>query len=290
MDGVCLPLDLFVLVPSPFVPSSITVSARAGRRIVSVRNSDESAGDAPATIRRLRERVIQMEELTSQVAHDLKRPLVAIESCIEFLKEDLAQGNRERQERDLRELTEGASAMRRLLGELLDLARAGRLDLLRPGHGSSPPEACDIPLLVDRVVKTAWRTDRGERTRFHVQGSLPGVLGRPVLIEELFGNLVDNAVKYSIPDSSPEVEIGVRTETSPAVFYVRDRGVGIPPADRQRVFDWFVQLHNRDEGTGLGLAIAQRIVGLHGGRIWIEGSESAPGVTVCFTLESERSA
>jgi len=241
-------------------------------------------------IRRLRERVTQMEELTSQVAHDLKRPLVAIESCLEFLKEDIAQGNRERQEQDLRELTEGASAMRRLLGELLDLARVGRLDLLRPGHGSSPPEVCDMPLLVERVVQTARRTDRGGAARFQFRGALPGVVGRPVLIEELFGNLVDNAIKYSAPGSSPEVEIGVREEVRPAVYYVRDRGAGIPSDDRQRVFDWFVQLDNRDEGTGLGLAIARRIVGLHGGRIWIEGHEPAPGVTVCFTLESERSA
>ena len=225
-----------------------------------------------------------------QVAHDLKRPLIVVESCIEFLKEDLARGNRERQEQDLRDLADGASAMRRLLEELLDLARVNRLDLLRLGHGEAPLDECDVSFLVGRVIQTARRTDRGAEARVLVHEPLPPAVGRPVLIEELLGNLVDNALRYSAPGSVPHVEIGVRTRTPVAVYSVRDRGIGIPAQERERVFDWFVQLGSGGEGTGLGLAIARRIVGIHGGRIWIEGNAPEPGVTVSFTLENERSA
>lgn len=261
---------------------------------MSPRNSVESDGDPAALVLRLQERVRQMEELMAQVAHDLKRPLVAIESCVEFLKEDLAQGNRGRQEQDLRDLTAEAATMRRLLTELLDLARVGRLDLVKTGESSPPPEICHMPSLVDQAVQSARRTDRGSESRFRVVGSLPSVVARPVLVEELLGNLLDNAVKYTAPGIAPDVEIEARAEagaeSSPAVVYaVRDRGMGIPPADRERVFGWFVQLQAGD-GTGLGLAIARRIVHLHGGKIWIEGNGEQPGVTVCFTLQSEGAA
>ncbi len=104
----------------------------------------------------------------------------------------------------------------------------------------------------------------------------------------MFHNLITNAVKYN-DKPAKWVEVGYRDGDGPAVFYVRDNGMGIPARHHDAVFRIFKRLHGRDKfggGTGAGLTIVKKIIERHGGRIWLE-SQVGEGTTFYFTLAPE---
>ncbi|RYY98273.1 MAG: PAS domain-containing sensor histidine kinase, partial [Chitinophagaceae bacterium] len=119
---------------------------------------------------------------------------------------------------------------------------------------------------------------------------LPPVAGIPVLLQQLFYNLVQNALKFSRAGVAPEVSISVctdlpggRAEPGYVAIRVRDNGIGFAPEFATGIFKTFARLHpqERYEGTGLGLALCQKIVQRHRGRIWAEGT---PGAGATFTV------
>jgi light-regulated signal transduction histidine kinase (bacteriophytochrome) len=108
-------------------------------------------------------------------------------------------------------------------------------------------------------------------------------------INELFTNLISNAIKYN-DKTDKWVEIGFMESPSGLItFYVRDNGIGVPSEHFDKIFQIFRRLHGRDEfggGTGAGLTIARKVVERHGGRIWLE-SNFGEGSTFYFTLSAE---
>jgi signal transduction histidine kinase len=116
-------------------------------------------------------------------------------------------------------------------------------------------------------------------------GRMPAIVGERLRISQVFGNLIDNAVKY-MPDRAPR-EIFVESEEDGAyfVFTVRDTGNGIPPDSRQKVFRPFKRLQPGESvsGEGIGLAAVKKIIERHGGRIWIEDGTGGLGVSFRFT-------
>jgi signal transduction histidine kinase len=97
-------------------------------------------------------------------------------------------------------------------------------------------------------------------------------------------NLVRNALKFSVEGRPPELEIGVQRTANEAALFVRDKGIGIPAAARERIFEPFERLGHKDvQGTGVGLAIVKKIVELYQGRVWVE-SEMGKGTIFFFTL------
>ena len=115
----------------------------------------------------------------------------------------------------------------------------------------------------------------------------------PVLLFEVFQNLIDNAVKFSSSQPEPLVEIGVDGyEDEMPIIVVRDNGAGISPEHHERIFGLFNKLDPAAEGTGVGLALVKRIIEFHGGRIWVQ-SEASPqgklgeGSTFFFTLSTK---
>ena len=110
-------------------------------------------------------------------------------------------------------------------------------------------------------------------------------LGDEQRIAQVFTNLLGNALKFTDPQGS--IEINLARENGEVLCQVRDSGCGIPPDELDRVFDRFYQVEKvvtrKSGGTGLGLAIVKNIVEAHGGRIWIE-SEIGKGTRVSFTL------
>jgi len=107
-------------------------------------------------------------------------------------------------------------------------------------------------------------------------------------LQQVFQNLIGNALKYRSPERRAEVHVTAIQQSGCYTFSVRDNGLGIDSQYRETVFELFRRLHRSEEyaGTGLGLAICQRIVERYGGRIWVE-SELGKGSTFCFNIPLE---
>ncbi|HXZ09267.1 MAG TPA: ATP-binding protein, partial [Paraburkholderia sp.] len=117
---------------------------------------------------------------------------------------------------------------------------------------------------------------------------LPPVWGDPTALEQVFGNLLGNAVNYLDPSREGRIEIGTTAVplgvSSLRIFYVKDNGLGIPEVAMPRLFSAFQRLHgNAAAGEGIGLALVRRVVERHGGRVWAE-SEEGVGTTFYLSL------
>ena len=115
---------------------------------------------------------------------------------------------------------------------------------------------------------------------------LPTVMANGFQLEQLFQNLISNAVKFR-SEQSPRVHVTAKQKRKQWVFSVQDNGIGVDPQHRERIFVIFKRLHSQAEypGTGIGLAICRKIVERHGGKMWVE-SQPGKGSTFYFTLPS----
>jgi signal transduction histidine kinase/ligand-binding sensor domain-containing protein len=218
----------------------------------------------------------ELERFTYTVSHDLKAPLVTIKGFAGLLRRDAGRGDAGEVERDVVQINAAADQMARLLNELLELSRLGRV--VNPSSS----------VALEEVVREAVDAVAGpvsERTvEIRVEPDLPTVHGDRVRLQEVFQNLLENAVRHTRRAASPRVEVGVRSGDGEEVVYVRDNGVGIEPRYHDKIFGLFERLDADGEGAGVGLAIVKRIVEFHGGRIWVESEGLGGGATFCLTL------
>jgi signal transduction histidine kinase len=218
----------------------------------------------------------ELERFTYTVSHDLKSPLVTIRGFAGLAGNDLATGNLERVRQDLGRIVAAADKMHRLLDDLLELSRVGRV--------VHPPE--DVPL--GDLVWEAIELVKGQLGQYQVAvdiaPDLPVVRADRRRLLEALQNLVENAAKFTAGSAEPRITIGARQDGDERVFFVRDNGRGVEPRFLERVFDLFEKLDPAVEGTGVGLALVRRIVEAHGGRAWAESEGLGHGATFCFTL------
>jgi PAS domain S-box-containing protein len=229
-------------------------------------------------IRELEGRNTELQQFTYTVSHDLKAPLITINGFLSYLEKDTLAGNIEHMKADISHITEATNKMHRLLTELLELSRIGRL--------MNPPETIPLSDLVHEAMNNVHGQLESGRVTVQTQPDLPAVYGDRQRLVEVLQNLIDNAVKFMGDQPDPRIEIGQRgedAERGKPVFFVKDNGIGIDSAYHEHIFGLFNKLDPRAEGTGVGLAIVKKIVEVHGGRIWAE-SEAGKGSTFCFTL------
>jgi len=221
----------------------------------------------------------ELERFTYTVSHDLKSPLFTIRGFLGYLEQDALSGNFERLKGDVQRITNATDKMQRLLNELLELSRVGRLKNESTYINFNELASEALELVHGRL------TEHGITVQ--VQADLPQVYGdRPRLVEVL-QNLLDNAAKFIGDQKQPCIEIGQEgTEESKPVFYVRDNGMGIAPEHHDRVFGLFNKLDPQTDGTGVGLALVRRILDVHGCRVWIR-SAAGKGSTFFFTLPTQ---
>jgi DNA-binding LacI/PurR family transcriptional regulator/signal transduction histidine kinase len=220
----------------------------------------------------------ELERFTYTVSHDLKAPLITMRGFLGLLEKDVRAGEVARMQADMQRIVEATDKMQRLLSELLELSRIGRM--------MNPPEA----VAFERIVREALSLVQGRleqrQVRVEVAPELPVVYGDHVRLVEVVQNLVDNAAKFTGEQSAPQITIGqqgIDRDGKPLLF-VRDNGRGIEPPYHDRVFGLFDKLDPHSEGTGVGLALVKRIIELHGGRIWVESGGIDQGSTFFFTL------
>jgi signal transduction histidine kinase len=218
-------------------------------------------------------------DFVSNVSHELRTPLASIRVFGELLR--LGRAGSEEKVREYGELIETES--RRLTGlidNILDLAR------IESGRKSYELEPADLEDVVAETLRTfrVSLAPSGFRIAYRAAPeALPPLDLDARAIAQAIGNLLDNAAKYS--GDARDIEVGVRREGSFAVVWVADRGVGVPRAEQEKIFDRFHRvatgLVHDVKGSGLGLAIVRHVAEAHGGRIELE---SRPGAGSTFSL------
>jgi len=201
---------------------------------------------------------------------------VTINGYLGYLEQDAAAGNQERLKKDTQRIQEAVNKMYRLLNELLELSRIGRV--------VNSPVQVQFRELVQEAMEVVRGQINASGVVIRVQPHLPVVyVDKPRIIEAL-QNLLDNAMKYMGDQPQPQIEIGQRSEQNgQPVLYIRDNGMGVAPEYHERIFGLFNKLDARSEGTGVGLALVKRIIEVHGGKVWVE-SELGQGSTFYITL------
>jgi len=219
----------------------------------------------------------ELEAFTYSVSHDLRAPLRAIHGFVRILIEDYGDEIRGEARRYLDLVAANAQHMGRLVDDLLRFSRLGRQPIRN--------ELVDTQALVHRAVDQLQPALDGREIELTV-GELPPCQGDPILLEQVFVNLIGNAVKYTQGRTPARIEIGSRRgEDGRPVYFVKDNGAGFDMQYAHKLFEVFQRLHRSEdyEGTGVGLAIVHRIVTRHGGRVWAE-AELDKGATFFFTL------
>lgn len=211
------------------------------------------------------------------VSHDLKEPLRGLHNYASILKEDYGASLDD-------EGVDYLDRMQRLVERLATLVD-GLLSYSRLGASSMHIEPVLLDRLLDDVVEDLRPFLTGQSVTVVRPAPLPTVPCDALLVREIFQNLITNAAKYN---DKPErwVEIGCNPSV-PAIFYVRDNGIGMAVQHHGNIFRIFKRLHERDKfggGTGVGLSIVKKLVERHGGRIWLESTPDV-GTTFYFTLD-----
>lgn len=218
-----------------------------------------------------------LQEFTYTVSHDLQEPLRKINTFAQFLMEDCGDRIPDAGQEHLRRIQGAAGRMRDLIRHLLALARVGT-------HGGALVPT-DMDAVVGRALDTLSEQARDSGAEIAVRRPLPCVMGDAVQLEQVVQNIVANALKFRPPDRRPQVKIAARLKDGMAEFAVSDNGIGIEPRHLGKLFGIFQRLHSQKEydGAGIGLALCAKIVGRHGGRVWVE-SQVNEGSTFFFTL------
>jgi two-component system sensor histidine kinase KdpD len=218
--------------------------------------------------------------LLNSVSHDLRTPLAVIKATASsLLQEDIAW-DAEAQREFAATVEREMDRLNRLISNLLDLSRieAGMLQVKKEPY----PIREVARAVVERLVPLT--------TQHHVSldmaDNLPPVPLDYMAIDQVFSNLLENAVKYTPPQTA--IRIAAHIHADELQVSVSDQGPGIPVDERPRIFDKFYRLERRHapHGSGLGLVVCKGLIEAHGGRIWIEDTPGG-GVTFIFTLPLE---
>ena len=206
-----------------------------------------------------------------RVAHNLRAPLAGMLSILDVVKgQYLGSLNAEQQEY-LRRLDRRSRTMLMMINELMTLAKS------REAQPTDGTESVEPELVAGRIRRTFQERAAQKNISFNltVPENLPAIRGDLETVEQILENLVSNAIKYTLPDGKVEVKF------LPAAKMIRieisDTGIGIPKADRSKLFSEFFRAENarsiESNGTGLGLAIVKEFVDKLGGRILVESEE-----------------
>ncbi len=236
-----------------------------------------------------RKQALELEEankaqadFAAMVAHDLRSPLTAVMSAAAFLQDGLVGPINEEQWKWLAKIEAQSRNLVGLVNNFLDLSK------LEAGHIDLAKEEIDLKELIQASVDNYLILAREKKIslRSHADTGIDRIKADPRRLEQVFANLLSNALKFTSEGGT--IEVGVSQESATEVkVWVKDNGVGIPADEIGGLFEKYRQTTSgktaEQKGTGLGLVICKMIVEAHGGKIWVE-SEEGKGSTFTFTL------
>ena len=219
----------------------------------------------------------ELDDFTYIVSHDLKEPLRGVKAFTKLLMEDYSGRLDDEGKKYLKTISDSSTRMGRLIEDLLNLSRIGRIRNIEPG--------VDFNELLSDVKKNLVYALEEKKVNLTIRPDFPKAACDRIRISEVFSNLVSNAIKYTKKDITPVIEIGWSDKKDLYEFYVKDNGIGIEKQYYDKIFQIFQRLHAKGEyeGTGAGLTIVKKIVENHGGKVRVE-SEVDVGSTFYFTL------
>jgi signal transduction histidine kinase len=218
----------------------------------------------------------ELEAFSHSVSHDLRSPLRAVSVFTQALLTEHGASLNDEGKRLLQNVNAGAAHMDRLITDLLRLSQLNRQALHR--------QPVRFAELVQRVID-GMTTERAGRDIEFVIADFPTWQVDQGLMQQVFVNLVSNAIKFTRERERARIEIGYRMDGTTLVVFVRDNGVGFNMKHMNKLFGVFQRLHSAEqfEGTGVGLSIVRRIVERHGGKVWVDGAQDQ-GATFYFSL------
>jgi light-regulated signal transduction histidine kinase (bacteriophytochrome) len=272
-DGRVLTVSLTV---SPIRDGSgkIIGASKVARDITEREQSELALRAANEALRRAN---ADLEQFAYAAAHDLREPLRMVITYSQMLERKFGSTLGAQGQQYLQYSIQGASRMEILVRDLLAYVQAAAVNAALP----VPQVDSTAPL---KHAMLSLQTAIDESGAQISCTELPVVRMHEVHLQQIFQNLLSNAMKYR---STMPLHIAIAAERLDGehLFYVRDNGLGIDPVYKERIFGLFKRLHTADEyaGSGIGLAICQRIVEHYGGRIWVE-SQLGQGATFFFTV------
>ncbi len=218
----------------------------------------------------------ELKEFAYIVSHDLKAPLRAISQLTHWISSDYSDSFDEEGRMQMNLILQRVKRMDSLIDGILRYSRLGRV--------REKTETLDLNLLVNEVIDSIAPPNTIEIT---IESILPTILSDSVRMEQLFQNLIGNAIKYMDKDKGL-IRVGCSDKDDYWQFNVSDNGPGIDRKYHDKIFQIFQTLSSRDEheSTGIGLAMVKKIISLYRGSIWVE-SETGKGATFFFTLSKK---
>jgi signal transduction histidine kinase/ligand-binding sensor domain-containing protein len=218
----------------------------------------------------------ELAEYAHVASHDLKSPLRNVAGFIQLLKR---RGKDRLNEEDLEFINlavKGVKHMEHVINDLLSMSKVNQLDINK--------ESVNFGAVVQEIVNEMQLQIEAQNAEIVMEPELPTLHFSATNAKQLFQNLISNALKYQDKDK-PKVEVGYIQENGHYQFFVKDNGIGIDDAYKNKVFLMFQRLHTQNDfsGTGIGLSICKKIVENNKGQIWFE-SEPGEGTTFFFTL------
>ena len=271
----------------PVLLSATIVTDQAGRFLMSrstiidhtERKRAESQREAALTAlqqsqTRLETANKELEAFAYSISHDLRAPLRAIDGFSRIILEEYAQQLDDEARRMFNIVRSNTQKMDQLITDLLALSRVSRSQLTTTRFDMTP--------LVDEVYRTIASPDDLQSCTLTVAPLLEA-RGDPVLLRQVWVNLLANALKYTRPKTERRIEVGSLAQELEHVYYVKDNGVGFNPEYAHKLFGIFQRLHAETEFEGTGVGIVQRIIQRHGGHVWAAG-QLDQGATFYFSL------
>lgn len=223
----------------------------------------------------------ELEQMLRIVSHDLRSPLVNIQgfsneleiSCKQIqeiigenMPESLAEELLPILNDDIPEILEYI----KLSVSKIDSLLSGLLRISRLGRASLNIEEIDMNRLIENVICTFEFQIKQNKINLTVD-PLPNCIGDESQINQVFSNLISNAIKYRNPNKDAKIHISGYEDDDKAIYFVEDNGIGIYPEHQEKIFDMFYRLDpNSTQGEGLGLNIVKKILERHGGKVWVE--------------------
>jgi PAS domain S-box-containing protein len=262
---------------SPIRDSSgrIVGASKVARDITDKVRHEEALEAANTALKRAN---ADLEQFAYSASHDLQEPLRMVAAYSQLLQKRFGGQLGPTGDEIIGHTVQGALRMERLLRDL-------RMYTQVSASEEEPPEEVDADEILKRTL-TSLQVAIGDSGATVSSTELPRVYIHEFQLEQLFQNLISNAIRYRSADP-PRIRVSAEREGREWRFSVEDNGIGIDPRFQSQVFGIFKRLHSASEypGTGMGLAICKRIVERAGGRIWVE-SELGGGSTFYFTVPS----